>query len=123
MIKIFDDNNAILAIRATQYEYDLEGDWNLNGVIEFLQNRLKREVKTNPRWETPEQYEKRTGKKWLYDWAVYFKTAIAYSHGLGDVEWGVCRRKTASIDHDICVVATEAGPPPDDWRPEEPSDA
>jgi hypothetical protein len=68
---------------------------------------------------TPIQYEKRTGEAWPDDGAVYFKVIRVYLHGLGGVEWGVCRWQTARRDHDICVVATEAGPPPDDWRPEE----
>jgi hypothetical protein len=65
-----------------------------------------------PRWETPEQYEKRTGEKLSEDAAVYFKVGRP-------VEWGVCRYQSAKRDKDVCVVATEAGPPPDTWGPEE----
>jgi hypothetical protein len=31
MMRIETENESILAIRATQREYGLEGDWNLNG--------------------------------------------------------------------------------------------
>ncbi|MDR1230873.1 MAG: hypothetical protein LBK61_05680 [Spirochaetaceae bacterium] len=123
MIKIFDDNKAILAILATQREYDLEGDWNLNGVIEFLKNRLKREVETNLRWETTDQYEKRTGKAWPDDWAVYYRQK---EHGAWS-DWVIAKYSFVNngldnIDH-IIICATEAGRPPDDLRPEEPENA
>jgi hypothetical protein len=35
--KILSTNEAIQAIRATQLEYGLEGDWNLNRVIDFIE--------------------------------------------------------------------------------------
>jgi hypothetical protein len=66
-----------------------------------------------PRWETPEQWEKRTGEKLDANAAVYFEWDRTVS------DWGVCRYQSAIRDHDICVVATEAGPPPPDWKPGE----
>jgi hypothetical protein len=68
-----------------------------------------------PSFETPEQYEERTGKAWPDNGAVYFRRGRPGD----DVEWGVCRWVSARRDHDICAVATEAGPPHDGWMPDE----
>jgi hypothetical protein len=68
-------------------------------------------------WETPEQREKRTGEKWPKKGAVYYRVYKLYASDF-DGAWGVCRYETAQRYRDICVVATEAGPPPDDWVPE-----
>jgi hypothetical protein len=73
-----------------------------------------------PDWETPEQWEKRTGEAWPDDWAVY---ALERRYTvLNDVivafeamSYGAAKWK--GLDKIIC--ATEAGPPPDDWKPEE----
>jgi hypothetical protein len=67
-----------------------------------------------PRWETPDQWEKRTGKAWPEDWPVWniTKEMIGISTMAEEAErkkWG----------NHIYVCATEAGPPPDDWWPEE----
>jgi RimJ/RimL family protein N-acetyltransferase len=86
-----------------------------SSAICFGINEVMAELKAPPRWETPEQWEKRTGEAWPDNGAVYFKM----SHLGDDVEWGVCRLVSARRDHDICAVATEAGPPPDGWKPEE----
>jgi hypothetical protein len=70
-----------------------------------------------PAWETPAQYEKRTGKAWPENWAVY---------ACGDtdeIEWVVCTYREAKemdkFNDTEIACATEAGPPPDDWWPEE----
>jgi hypothetical protein len=80
------------------------------------------ELKALPRWETPEQREKRTGEAWPDDWAVY----ALYEDNDGQRQWfwggyGKERDKTGrkSKNPIAIVCATEAGPPPDDWRPEE----
>jgi hypothetical protein len=70
------------------------------------------------KWETPEQYEKRTGEAWPDDWAVYTRIPIA------DIKAAIVSHARAKvIQHDlpgvIIVCATEAGPPPEGWRPEE----
>jgi hypothetical protein len=72
------------------------------------------ELESRPRWETPEQWEKRTGKAWPDDWPVWniTKEMIGISTMAEEAErkkWG----------NHVYVCATEAGPPPDDWRPEE----
>jgi hypothetical protein len=81
-----------------------------------------------PRWETPEQYGKRTGKPWPDNWAVYERKNI-FIGGEKDGEWRTNSLSGArgdfwvkEVEPDIVidiVCATEAGPPPDDWKPEE----
>jgi hypothetical protein len=76
----------------------------------------------SPRWETPEQWEKRTGEKWKDDGAVYWRMRD------GEKEkwpfWFPMPLEMAELalaktigEHQI-VIATEAGPPPDNWSPE-----
>jgi hypothetical protein len=75
-------------------------------VIELLQ--------APPRWETPEQYKKRTGEDWPDEAAVYI---YGKRYWLG---WSVCRYITAKNKKvSLYVCATEAGLPPADWKPEE----
>jgi hypothetical protein len=73
------------------------------------------ELKALPRWETPEQYEKRTGEKWPDDWPVWSITTdgILEITTMGEEEI----RKTWG--NHFYAIPTEAGPPPEDWRPEE----
>jgi hypothetical protein len=63
-------------------------------------------------WETPKQWKKRTGKAWPDNAAVYFIEPP------GTTNWDIHSHKTARRYGLVCVVATEAGPPPNDWRPE-----
>jgi hypothetical protein len=93
--------------------------WYMNSVdgssLENGRGLIKKAIellKAPPRWETPEQYKKRTGKDWPDEGAVYFR-CIHIEPG-----WGVCRYISAKRDCDLCVCATEAGPPPEDWKPE-----
>ena len=71
-------------------------------------------------YETPEQYEKRTGKNWPEQGAVWFKLAFGKTF-LDGGGWGVCRYVIAKKDAVgkiiICVQSPE--PPPDDWLPTE----
>jgi hypothetical protein len=84
------------------------------------------ELKT-PRWETPEQWEKRTGEVWPENGAV----RIVNPKG----EWELMElwrakqleQDLARLDKDfgdepegLLIVCDrgEAGPPPDGWRPE-----
>jgi hypothetical protein len=77
-----------------------------------------------PRWETPEQREKRTGEPWPGEAPVWERYVSSYSKGL----WLLTTHKEAKgvADDRIkvgynseVVLATEAGPPPDGWMPEE----
>jgi hypothetical protein len=90
---------------------DGENSGECDEIINHLNDAMA--LLRTPRWETPEQWEKRTGEKLDANAAVYFKWDRTVS------DWGVCRYQSAIRDHDICVVATEAGPPPDGWRLEE----
>jgi hypothetical protein len=87
----------------------------INGVIE--------ELKT-PRWETPEEYLTRTGEEWPDDGAVYFcafvKTPSSFTVYTYEDALRVLDMTRAHTGFDVkyqIVCATEAGPPPNDWRP------
>jgi hypothetical protein len=68
-----------------------------------------------PDYETPEQYEKRTGKPWPDEGAVWFRKS---DYSDADFVWGVCRYTTAKRCGDRDVVCVQGpNPPPDDWRP------
>jgi hypothetical protein len=73
------------------------------------------EAESPPRWETPEQREKRTGKKWPDNWPVWALISLLH----GELIWEVMSYDTATSAAEYIVCATEAGPPPDGWRPEE----
>jgi hypothetical protein len=76
-----------------------------------------------PRWETPEQWKQRTGKKcddltpvWsrhVYndDWSWGLGT-----YGEANEECKIFEESGYKCD---MVIATVAGPPPDGWKPEE----
>jgi hypothetical protein len=84
----------------------------------YMANRLIQEaiaLLKAPRWETPEQYEKRTGEKWPDDWAVY----ALYEDNDGNRDW-FCgthhceQKKKIKIKNKnplMIICATEAGPP------------
>jgi hypothetical protein len=83
------------------------------------------ELKNKPRWETPEQYKKRTGANLPDDtpvWSRYHGHYIEpWSLGTyGETEELIEYWKERGHDnkYDI-VIATDAGLPPDDWKPEE----
>jgi hypothetical protein len=92
--------------------------------VAFIKDALN-EIKKTPQWETPEQYKARTGKAWAEDWAVYFRictdkfggfTVYTYKDALRLYDMAVAH--TGITPEYQIVCATEAGPPPDDWRPE-----
>jgi hypothetical protein len=114
------------------FSISVHGDARKNVESRDMANQLIQEVIAllkAPCWETPEQYEKRTGEMWPDNRAVYVgidndevvdiaimsyreakevkKTGWRYIYGDGGVH---------KIVYIVC--ATEAGPPPDDWRPE-----
>jgi hypothetical protein len=73
-----------------------------------------------PRWETPEQYKKRTGEDWPDEAAVY----RLYTDNDGITKWyadSLTRSTTHNNRYKLLpvVCATIAGPPPADWKPEE----
>jgi hypothetical protein len=74
---------------------------------------------TTPRWEAPEQWEKRTGKPWPDDWAVYVSTESGWSVRLYKFTRCEFYRDDKTEFVPIIICATEAGPPPDEWRPKE----
>jgi hypothetical protein len=93
-----------------------------------LINEVLEELKAPPNWETPEQWEKRTGKAWPDNGAVRILNP--------EDEWELMEywrakqleQDLARLDKDfgdepegLIIVCDrgEAGPPPKDWRPEE----
>lgn len=81
------------------------------------------EEENKPKWETPEQWEKRTGRVWQEDWSVYYRFRPCLSAELGAwIPWQVDKYKNAkgNFSNDIMqIVCATGAPPPDDWRPEE----
>jgi hypothetical protein len=69
---------------------------------------------------TPDQYLERTGEPWPDNWAVYslYETAKSEERFWAVEEYGYAQEKCAGNPKAI-ICATEAGPPPDDWEPEE----
>jgi hypothetical protein len=120
----------IAVCRAERYEYcDTELRQEILNKLEkrkilVSQNHVSEH--TASRWETPEQYKARTGKPWPDDWAVYYRYVSA--SGKLDIWRTGYYENIANSNHDFrshnagyyqIVCATEAGPPPDDWRPED----
>jgi hypothetical protein len=85
----------------------------INGVYHC--SMCKKQMKRIPYWETPQQYEQRTGEEFSNEGAVWFRP----KNGSADFVWGICRYITAKKcgDRDI-VVADPPVPPPDGWKPE-----
>jgi hypothetical protein len=76
------------------------------------------ELKAPPRWETPEQWEKLTGKTWSDTWPVWC---------ISDEEEPKWRghsyrkaKKIARVNDTVIICANFDGSlPPDDWMPED----
>jgi hypothetical protein len=77
----------------------------------FINEALER-LQAASRWETPEQYKKRTGETWPDEAAVYIFCTVFENN------WSKCSYRLAKATGDICVCATEAGPTPANWKPE-----
>jgi hypothetical protein len=82
-----------------------------------------------PRWETPQQWEKRTGNKYPENAAV--RVFYSPKHGWDLMEYWRAKQLVQDLwrldnDYDVdlelipivCDCGVD-GPPPDDWRPEE----
>jgi hypothetical protein len=103
--------------------------WATSGNLVAAQNaynQVKRalEILNAPRWETPEKWEKRTGEPWpdnapvwvMYDTYYYREPWYLDLYEYAKEKREKCEEK--NWPHNI-VCATEAGPPPDFWEPEE----
>jgi hypothetical protein len=62
---------------------------------------------------TPEQYERRTGRKWPDDAAVYVRLGLGFYWGVNKYSYA---KHVDLTSHVVCAI--EDGPPPDDWRPD-----
>jgi hypothetical protein len=77
-------------------------------------------LKSPPGWETPEQWEKRTGEPWKG--TVYFNI-FSRKDGKSlyvDGQYQISSMSNIVYYYYVVVVvcATEARPPPDGWKPE-----
>jgi hypothetical protein len=85
-----------------------------DGAIKLV-GAIINELQSPPRWETPEQYRERTKEAWPDNGAVYWKWA-------DDDAWTIGKYSVIRDGDDPfgvwVICATEAGPPPDGWRPE-----
>jgi hypothetical protein len=108
----------------------------INEVIETLEKmdrcvKALSKLQAPPRYETPEQYKKRTGRKVKENDAVYHRHAMKnwyhrtmqthpYFWGPWFVKsYGAASEYEFKEGHAQLVVATEAGCPLDNWTPEE----
>jgi hypothetical protein len=102
---------AILDMRSNAL---LEAEEKISATIAKLQT---------PRYETPGQYKERTGKEWPDDWAVYIKVPtdmpIWQVRSFIDAQSGYITDLLSAYEITNIICATEAGAPPDDWKPEE----
>jgi hypothetical protein len=85
--------------------------------IETLE--LAVEALEHPRRETPEQYEKRTGKRWNDEWPVWIKVK-QQEYGFAAFRWCLGRecRKVKDNDGVWIICANCDGPPLENWEPE-----
>jgi hypothetical protein len=105
--------------RSVSYDY-------LYKALKKIDNLIA-ELKSLPRWETPEQREKRTGEKWPDNGAVYalvldWPPMMSYWSGWKIMPYG----KALTYNHrpgefKLCIICAnnDYGPPPDGWKPEE----
>jgi hypothetical protein len=72
-----------------------------------------------PDFETPEQYEDRTGAPWHDDWAVWIFNQRAGTYYAADYEHAKKLREKHGL-HEYPVIFCFQGPeaPPNGWRPE-----
>jgi hypothetical protein len=71
-----------------------------------------------PGYETVVQWEERKGYEYPDTAPVYVKPKIIDEELKGWRGWHLQRNIGHDHERFFCVIATEAGAPPDDWRPE-----
>jgi len=112
--------------KSCEVEFNFYGEFNLSGggiyphKFENCPICYTYPFRRIPDYETPEQYEKRTGKKW--NGAVYSVIDANYEtyvwEGFGNVELAKAA-KLFELGSPIIVCAQSPEPPPDNWRPKE----
>jgi hypothetical protein len=103
------------------YAADITSESKAESVLENIRLSIREVLElleSPPRWETPEQWEKRTGEKWpdkgpVWERFIWWPEPPVYS-------WNLKEHWLAKPEERIVVCATEAEPPPDEWRPEKP---
>jgi len=69
--------------------------------------------------ETPEQYEKRTGKRWNGDGAVWCRVSSKGAWFIESYNDAVANMFAHDFPEKQIVCAQSPNPPPDNWRPKE----
>jgi hypothetical protein len=89
-----------------------------NDAINYLNDAMA--ILKAHRWETPEEWGRRTGELLLDRSPVYVRFRNRYVRE-ENYYWLLYEyyQTRAWRLHNPIICATEAGPPPDDWRPEE----
>jgi hypothetical protein len=105
-----------------EYRLTKEEAFELNLGVEQISKAIV-ELKAPLRWETPEQWKKRTGKEWPNHAAVFTRLSGAVTPwDLGlyrayKVAISIIEQSGEGVAPFDVICATEAGCPPDDWRP------
>ena len=75
-----------------------------------------------PKYETPKQYQQRTGKPYSDDGLVFFNFKIAdknkFEWSSDNYDYAKWYINNHPQQEHIIVIADPPVPPPDDWRPE-----
>jgi hypothetical protein len=120
VIELLEKAEGLMSItgfsESTQQDMVLEARHIIDRAAASIISRMYR------RWETPEQYKARTGKAWPDNWAVYWR--MRDNENSKWYKWFPMPLEMAEMaivktigEHQL-VIATEAGIPPDDWKPE-----
>jgi hypothetical protein len=107
------------------YAADITSESKAESVLENIHLSILKVLElleSPPRWETPEQWEKRTEEKYPDYAPVYFRGRYGFAKTwnrwkLGSFEEAIWVSDYWKDEFQI-ICATEAGPPPDGWRPE-----
>jgi hypothetical protein len=78
------------------------------------------ELKALPRWETPEQREKRTGEKWSIFAPVWVRSfeENEWPYESGFLWYATCINELSDPSSEVILCAYGPEPPPKNWRPD-----
>lgn len=98
-----------------------ENDEGTGGAIECPFCLSYAEFGAIPDYETPEQYEKRTGEKLSIHAAVWYRISLKDIPVWNITAYGRMKQRKGTPGFDIVtfVVASGPNPPPDDFKPKE----
>jgi hypothetical protein len=104
--------------------------WGMTGDLAAVNSAYDRvksvleELRSRPRWETPEQFEKLTGKPWPDNVPVWTRhqspiTGVWYPWNLNALKNIQDYYRSTNCESFQIVTCNGPYPPPDDWKPEE----